>query len=101
MKVVCIKKIGAEPGNGLWWRTDKKYTKGFWFWKRTIIPVVKGPKERDVVTIDKEFWDAGEKYYLFIEWPGYGGYNSASFKPLQETYEEVKVSQIKEVPCEN
>ncbi len=60
----------------------------------------KGPKRGDIVTVTGEEYYDGEMGYHLLEWPD-GSYLSTCFDPLEEVYEKVTTSQIKEVPCKN
>ncbi len=69
-------------------------------WIKLWDVVTKGPKERDIVTVAGEEFESGERYYILMEWPN-GSYLSSCFDPLEEKYEKITTSQIKEVPCKN
>lgn len=96
MKVKCIR------GNGTWEHIGKFITTGILFWKTIQKVYTTGPEEGDIVTVLSEFWDEGVKYYRLVEWPkGTFGYDSRNFKPVEEQYDKIKVSEIKEAPCVN
>jgi hypothetical protein len=81
MKVTCI-------SGGRWEHSNRYFpfiTHKTW----------KGPKINDVVTVEDSVWDAGVKYYVFVEWPN-ESYDSQYFVPLEENYEAVTYSAIKE-----
>lgn len=87
MKLKCIV-------NGSWLYADKWYKRFFWSPKKNL--PAKGPNNGDVVTLKNECWHDGVKYYCLVEWPNTGSYNSKYFVPIEEKYEEVKLSAIKE-----
>lgn len=86
-KVVCIN------GNG--W-VDAKPTKKYW-WSKNKCEQKAGPKIDDVVTVTKEEYIEGKKYYYLLEWPHGKAYHSAGFRLLEEKFEKVTFSEIKEI----
>jgi hypothetical protein len=90
MKVICIK-------GGQWYHTNTWIRKHWWS-KKTRKPMC-GPQKDDVVTVEKEYWSNGQKYYHLVEWPNGYGYEACAFTPLQEStteYKEVTLEKIKE-----
>lgn len=88
MKVKCIVE------GGMWFTVGKFYYTGIWPFKKKHQVYSSGPIHGDILTVASEYWDEGEKYYKFVEWPGGSGFTSHSFEPIDETYEEVKYSAI-------
>lgn len=91
MKVKCI-----GPDDGLWHYNKKYYTTGKLWWKKKHKEMSPGPKTGNILTVEKDFWFEGRKYYVLLEWPNCGGFSSESFVPLEEKFEAVKAEAIKE-----
>lgn len=71
---------------------------GKWYYIECDIRA-KGPSKGDILTVTKEFWEEGKKYYQFLEWPvedDESGYNAKWFEDIEDVYEQVTYSQIKE-----
>lgn len=87
------------------WHYERWYSVLF-FWRARSRKWAKGPKKGDIVTVQREYWSEGEKFYNLVEWPLVDGmlpgYDATCFEPLQELateFEEVTYSEIKkEVP---
>lgn len=85
-KVVCINDDG--------WVEDKKYLWGLFTRTRDA----RGPKVDDVVTVLKEYYDEGVRFYQLMEWPfdKEGGYQADCFVPIQENFESISYSKVME-----
>jgi hypothetical protein len=87
MKVKCIGDASSS------WLNKGKMVRKHW-WSKKSYATMKGPKKDDILTVEKEFWCEGVKFYLFIEWPGIFGYNSEFFVPLEESFEAVSFKEV-------
>lgn len=88
MKVRCIS--GHDH-----WQVVSKWYKKHW-WSKPVREQVEGPKKGDVLTVLQSIWYSGKEYYMLKEWPNQGFFDAREFVPLDEKFEEVKFSQIKE-----
>jgi hypothetical protein len=89
MKVKYIRNEG-QPWVGF---VKKKF-----FWSSGKIKR-NGPAYGDIVTVAREFWEDGHKWYNLLEWPNGTGYGVTWFIPLEhseEKFEEVTFEKIKE-----
>ena len=77
MKVECI-------DDNVWVKKPKKYLFGL----IARVQKTKGPKKGEILTVVDHRWEDGDKYYLFVEWPGGSAYNSIHFKPLTEQFDK-------------
>lgn len=88
MKVTCI----VYP-DGMWPVGDQ-YEKKYWWSKKKQV-LQRGPQKGDVVTVTKEYWSEGEKYYKLMEWPGKNSYDSRGFAVIEKAdFEKVEYSSI-------
>jgi hypothetical protein len=86
MKVKCI-------NSGGWIHQGRKF---LWF----DLPDKRcsGPKMNDILTVSGYYWSKGEKFYIIEEWSedDSDGWISDMFVPVEENYEAVTYSAIKE-----
>jgi len=73
MKVFCINDLG-------WYKEVKRFF-------RIKKVDCNGPDYGDILTVTREYYDEGELYYDFLEWPpknGNDGFQARCFIPLSE-----------------